>query len=222
MRLVCLISPLSPFLRYTINMKFDTPQDRASAVKAMQSSLNQQWEEEFYPLVYSLFQKDNKPQIGGKYVEIRSRGGLPNTYELNELKHQGFEIACYPSVKCPAEPKALDALFNGRGQQRAFDSLKQQVLCECCKTLNSAGYRPDDTKSTEDYFENFIKKATDKYRGQISSNLEMSKIKIMAADDTGCLSDDPEKFRQPRIGFVVCLTMNLCIKVSPSEITRVQ
>ena len=192
-------------------MTIETPHDRQMAAKKIQESINRQWEEEFYPFVYRLFEKDTKPNKPGKYVEMRSRGGIGNQCDLSDLKFAEIEVACNPCVKWPPEPGALEALFHGRGQERAFDSLKRQVLCECCKALNAAGYRPENT-SKQDFFEQFINDVFDEQNGKVYGNLTMSEIIVQAADDPGYWSDDPEEYRESRMGMVVYLTMSVWVK----------
>lgn len=199
----------------TIPETLDTAQGRTLASKQVQQQLNELWEKEFFPLVYNLFQKDAKPTRNGNYVEFRKKGSIGKQCDLESLQFKEIEIACNPSVKWPPKPEELQALFEGRGTQRAFDSLRRQVLCECCKALTVAGYRPENTKDIneeQDYFEKFINRTAERYQDEIYAGLTMSKISVLPADDPGCLSDDPEEFRQPRIGMVVYLTMNLWVR----------
>lgn len=195
-----------------MKMIIETPCDRQMAAKRIQESINKQWEEEFYPFIYRLFEKDTKPNKPGKYVEMRSRGGIVSLCELNDLKFTEIEVACNPSIKWPVKRKALEALFNGRGQERAFASLKRQVLCECCKALSVADHKPKNINTKGDYFEQFINGVLDLQGNKVYGCLAMSPITVMAADDIGNLSDDPEEHREPTMGMVVYLTMRLWVK----------
>ena len=196
--------------------------DRLQAVKRIQKLLNHQWKTEFNPFVYRLFQKNKKPTKNGLYMEMRSRGGFGRLCDSSSLTGRQIEIACNLNVKWPATEESLNALFNGRGQQRAFDSLKRQVLCECCKMLNGANYRPERKHLDEsaDYFDGFINGVLDLYGEKICSNLKFSTIEVLAADDPGRLSEIEEERRDPRIGFVVYLNMSLWVKVNENEIPQ--
>jgi hypothetical protein len=192
----------------TIQELADTPDGRKALSLEIQKQLNERWETEFYPLVYGVFQKDTKPTKEGKYVELRKRGSLGHHCDLESLKLKPIELACNPSVALPLQEGALEALFGERGAQRAFDSLSRQVLCECCKILNAAGYRPENTRDIsghKQYFEKFISRTAERYRDEIYADLTMSPITVLPADDPGNFSDDPEEFRPMRIGMIVYL-----------------
>lgn len=199
----------------TIQELVDIPDGRKALSREIQKHLNERWENEFYPLVYNVFQKDTKPTKEGKYVELSKRGSLGHHCDLQTLKLKPVEMACNPSVRVPLKKGALEALFGERGAQRAFDSLSRQVLCECCKILNAAGYRPENTRDIsghEQYFEKFISRTAERYGDEIYAGLTMSPITVVAADDPGYFSDKPKEFRPMRIGMVVFMEAALWVR----------
>lgn len=203
----------------------ETSAGRTTASKQVQEQLNKQWEEKIYPIVYDLFKKNVKPNKKGEYVELRKRHSVGQRCDLNSLEFKAVEVACNPSITLPLKPEALKALFEGRGTQRALDSLSRQVLCECCKMLNAAGYRPETTSDINEhkqYFEKFISRIAERYGDEIYAGLTMSPITVLPADDTGWLSDNPEEYRQPRIGMIVFLEITLWVRADEYTIYPTQ
>jgi hypothetical protein len=196
----------------TIQQLVDTPDGRKALSLEIQKQLNERWETEFYPLVYNVFQKNTKPNKKGKYVELLKSGGLGHHCDLQSLKLKPVELACNPSVTLPLQKGALEALFGERGAQRAFDSLKRQVLCECCKALNAAGYLVRHLSGDPQYFEKYISNIADRYGDEIYAGLTMSPITVLPADDVGNFSDDPKEFRPMRIGMIVYLEATLWVR----------
>lgn len=197
----------------TIQELVDTPDGRKALSLEIQKQLNERWENEFYPLVYNVFQKDTKPTKEGKYVELLMRGDRGHHCDLQSLKLEQVELACRPSITLPLKKGALEALFGERGAQRAFDSLKRQVLCECCKTLNAAGYHIRHLSGDQQYLEKYVSGIAERYGDEVYAGLTMSPIKVVAADDPGNFSDNPEEFRPMRIGMVVYLEATLWVRV---------
>ena len=54
----------------TIQKIAETPYGKNALSLEIQKQPNERWENEFYPLVYNVFQKDIKPDKEGKYVEL--------------------------------------------------------------------------------------------------------------------------------------------------------
>lgn len=172
--------------------------------KQFQESLNQHWETEIHPVVYQLFHKDAKPTREGQYVEVRKRGDAGWCCDLNSLRHNEIEIACEVMLKLPLTTNEFTALMDRRGQIRAFNSLSRQVLCECCKTLNAANYRPKNTYKTE-FFGQFINDVKHEHWRRIYAGATMSKITAIPLE------------RNARIGFIVYLTISLWVEMKREQ-----
>lgn len=187
----------------------------------LQRLLNEQWEKEFYPLVHNIFQKDATPTAKGEYVVVTKRRESTHRCDLESIKLKDVEVACHPYVNWPLKLEEVTALFEGgKGQQQAFESLRRQMLQECCNALKAAGYQPKTTTKDDDktdLFEQFLNGVAELYKNEIYAGLTMSEIIVLPTDDIGHFSDDPEEHRDPTIGFVAYLTMRLWVKVNTND-----
>ena len=132
-----------------------------------------------------------------------ARQGTTQNCQLESFKMYEVEITCCPTVKYETSYQEQQALFGETGRVLAFDSLKRQVLLECRKVLEEAGYQPSLTKS------DFLGQTKKDYGDNIYGGLSMSTIEILQVDDPGNKGDIS---REPGIGFVAYLNMSLWLE----------